>query len=382
MIFPLNRRLNYWLTVWQRMSNTLFESQFGAPPEAVAIGHGRANLIGEHTDYNDGLVMPVLLGHHTVVALSLRDDKIISGISDRFGALDRPVDNPCDGSWLDFVSGALAMARLNGFGTGKDGKCGINIAVSSQVPPGAGVSSSAALEIALLRALGALNPVAFNKVSPVDLARMGQQIEHDFVGTTCGIMDQMIAAIAPEGQTMLFDVRSMVTSCLPLFVGYDFLVIHSGADRKLSEGAYNERLAQCRKASCEMGVASLRDADLRACEGLSDPLLKKRARHVISENIRVQKAAIALETGKADEFGKLMDECHASLDADFDVSSPVLNGLVANLKAAGAIGARLTGAGFGGCVIALCVREQGDHILDSIKSSNPKAWLVDRIEGL
>ena len=364
------------------MSSALYESHFGESPEAVAIGHGRANLIGEHTDYNEGLVMPVLLRHHTVVALSPRQDNMICGISDRFDALDRLVDSPCDGSWLDFVTGALTMARLNGFAVGHEGKCGINIAVSSQVPAGAGVSSSAAFEIALLRALGALTPARFDRFSPAELARMGQQIEHDFVGTACGIMDQMVAAVAPVGQAMLFDVRSMETRCMPLFPGYDFLIIHSGADRKLSEGAYNERLAQCQKAASEMGVASLRDADLIACDGLADPLLKKRARHVISENIRVQKAAIALEAGKADEFGQLMDECHASLDADFGVSSPVLNGLVANLKNAGAVGARLTGAGFGGCVVALCAREQGDHILEAIRLSNPNAWLVDRIEGL
>ena len=364
------------------MSSTLFESHFGVPPEAVAIGHGRANLIGEHTDYNDGLVMPVLLRHHTAVALSPRNDNIINGVSDRFGVFDRRVDSPCDGSWLDFVSGALSIARRNGFAVGNEAARGINIAVSSNVPAGAGVSSSAAFEIALLRALGALAPDMFDAISPADLARMGQQIEHDFVGTACGIMDQMVATIAPVGQAMLLDVRSMETRCIPLFAGYDFLVIHSGADRKLSEGAYNERLAQCQNAAREMGVASLRDADLSACAELGDPLLQKRARHVISENMRVQKAAIALETGKADQFGQLMDECHASLDTDFEVSSPVLNALVANLKAAGAIGARLTGAGFGGCVVALCPRDKSDQILAAIRSSNPNAWLVDRIVGL
>lgn len=364
------------------MRSALFESYFGVVPKAVAIGHGRANLIGEHTDYNDGLVMPVLLRHHTVVALSPREDNLIRGVSDRFDALNRSVDSPCDGSWLDFVTGALTVARQNGFAVGGEGKSGINIAVSSNVPAGAGVSSSAAFEIALLRALGALTPAMFDTISPADLARMGQLIEHEFVGTICGIMDQMVAAVAPKAQAMLFDVRSMETRCMPLFTGHDFLVIHSGADRKLSEGAYNERLAQCNKAAGEMGVASLRDADLASCTRLADPLLQKRARHVISENIRVQDAAIALETGKVHEFGQLMDASHASLDNDFDVSSPILNSLVANIKAAGAIGVRLTGAGFGGCVIALCSREQGDYILDRITSSNPNAWLVDRIVGL
>ena len=364
------------------MCSALFESYFGEKPKAVAIGHGRANLIGEHTDYNDGLVMPVLLRHHTVVALSPRGDNMIRGVSDRFDALNRSVDSPCDGSWLDFVTGALTMAHQNGFAVGREEKSGINIAVSSTVPAGAGVSSSAAFEIALLRALGALTPATFDTISPADLALMGQLIEHEFVGTTCGIMDQMVAAVAPEGQAMLFDVRSMETRCMPLFAGHDFLVIHSGATRKLSEGAYNERLAQCRKAANEMGVSSLRNADLVACAGLADPLLQKRARHVISENIRVQDAAIALKTGKVDEFGQLMDASHASLDVDYGVSSPTLNSLVANIKVAGAIGARLTGAGFGGCVIALCLREQIDYILDTISSSNPNAWLVDRITGL
>lgn len=364
------------------MSSALFENHFGIVPDVVAIGHGRANLIGEHTDYNDGLVMPVLLRHHTVVALSPRNDNIINGVSDRFGAFDRPIDSPCDGSWLDFVSGALSIARRNGFAAGGEAARGINIAVSSTVPAGAGVSSSAAFEIALLRALGALAPDMFDAISPADLARMGQLIEHEFVGTNCGIMDQMIAAVAPVNQAMLFDIRSMETRCLPLFVGHDFLVIHSGADRKLSEGAYNERLLQCRNAACEMGVTSLRDADLAGCARLADPLLQKRARHVISENIRVQDAVVALETGKADKFGQLMDDCHISLDVDFDVSSPILNALVANLKAAGAIGARLTGAGFGGCVIALCACDKSDQILAEISSSNPNAWLVDRIAGL
>jgi galactokinase len=364
------------------MCSALFESYFGEKPKTVAIGHGRANLIGEHTDYNDGLVMPVLLRHHTVVALSTRNDNIINGVSDRFGAFDRPVDSQCDGSWLDFVTGALSIARCKGFAAGGEAARGINIAVSSNVPAGAGVSSSAAFEIALLRALGALAPDMFDNISPADLARMGQQIEHDYVGTACGIMDQMVAAIAPVGQAMLLDVRSMETRCMPLFAGHDFLVIHSGVTRKLSEGAYNERLAQCRKAANQMGVSSLRNADLVACAGLADPLLQKRARHVISENIRVQDAAIALKTGKVDEFGQLMDASHASLDVDYGVSSPTLNSLVANIKVAGAIGARLTGAGFGGCVIALCAREQGDYILDTISSANPNAWLVDRITGL
>ena len=351
-----------------------FLSHFGTEPMAYGRAFGRANLIGDHTDYNDGFVLPCLLNHHTDVALRLNDSGRITGHSDHFAPESSAIDSQSDGSWLDFVRGAIAMVAETGIETK-----GLDVCVRSNVPAGAGVSSSAALEIALIRGL-----LAAHEAAPMDagiMARYAQRIEHEFVGTQCGIMDQMVSAAASLGQAMLLDCRSLDSALHALFDTADFLVLHSGSSRKLSKGAYNDRLADCQQAAAELGVSSLRDAAAEDVIRIETPRLAARARHVISENMRVLAAIDALKTGDAAAFGALMNDSHESLAGDYEVSSPELDRLVEAARQAGAYGARLTGAGFGGCVVVLAEKSKVDGLLAAVSSACPDSWLVDRISA-
>ncbi|MDA9929811.1 galactokinase [Alphaproteobacteria bacterium] len=348
----------------------IFNAEYSGVPDACGFAHGRANLIGDHTDYNDGFVMPVLLGCKTQVAVGFRDDDQICGRSDAFPTQQRPLDAPCDGSWLDFISGALSVLRPFG-----GALCGVNVMVRSDVPSGAGVSSSAALELALLRALMTAQQLA--PIEAGDLARAAQRIEHDFIGTQCGIMDQMVCAAAQPGEAMLLDCRSLTFECLPLFAGHSFVVIHSGSSRKLSEGLYNARLAECQHAAKTLSVPMLRDAVLQDISADMDQTTQARARHVIGENQRVIDASHALRLADVGRFGALMTASHVSLRDDYEVSSPHLDNLVQAVLDAGALGARLTGAGFGGCCVALCETPQIDTLVNAAATRCPQSYLVD-----
>ena len=355
------------------MSEALFKATFNALPDASASAHGRANLIGDHTDYNQGFVLPCLLTHRTLVSIAWTDDGIITGISDEFGEGSRVIDAACDDTWLDFVTGALTLLKPHGL----EAK-GIQIAVSSSVPAGAGVSSSAALEIAMLRAM--VQSAELDQISPTELAFMAQKIEHEFIGTQCGIMDQMVVSVADQGQAMLLDCQSHDTELVEFFTAGVFMVLHSGSGRKLSEGLYNTRLSECQNASETLQLESLRQATPDMLAGINDPTEQKRARHVITENQRVLDAVQALKADDPDQFGTLMNQSHASLAEDYEVSSPELDHLVAVCQGNKALGARLTGAGFGGCVVVLVRPEDQDYILAAVKHDCPKAYLVDIIK--
>ena len=355
------------------MSEALFKATFNAAPDASTFAHGRANLIGDHTDYNQGFVLPCLLTHRTHVSIAWTDDGMITGISDEFGEASRPINAACDGTWLDFVTGALALLKPHGL----EAK-GVQLAVSSSVPAGAGVSSSAALEIAMLRAM--VQSAKLDPISPTELAFMAQKIEHEFIGTQCGIMDQMVVSMADQGQAMLLDCQSHQTELVEFFTAGVFMVIHSGSGRKLSEGLYNTRLSECQNASKTLQLESLRQAMPDMLALINDPTEQKRARHVITENQRVLDAVQALKADDPEQFGALMNQSHASLAKDYEVSSPELDYLVAVCQGNKAFGARLTGAGFGGCVVVLARPEDQDHILAAIKQDCPKAYLVDIIK--
>ena len=355
------------------MSEALFTSTFNAKPAMSAFAHGRANLIGDHTDYNQGFVLPCLLTHRTHVSIAWTNDGMISGVSDDFGKASRPIEAHCDGTWLDFVTGAIALLKLHGLKAN-----GINLAVSSTVPPGAGVSSSAALEIALLRAM--VQSTGINTIDQTNMAFIAQKIEHDFIGTKCGIMDQMVVSVADQGQAMLLDCMSHEIELVNFFTSGVFLVIHSGSGRKLSEGLYNTRLQECQNASISLQRESLRQASLDDLPKIADPIELKRARHVISENQRVLDAVAALKADAPEEFGLLMNQSHASLAEDYDVSSPELDKLVDVCQNNQALGARLTGAGFGGCVVVLTRPEHQTQILSAVKDQCPQAYLVDCIQ--
>ena len=356
------------------MSDALFEHHFAALPQVTATAHGRANLIGDHTDYNNGFVLPCLLTHQTSVSISLTEEGMITGVSEEFGLASRPLDQECDGQWLDFISGALAVLTPYGL----DGR-GIQVAVSSAVPAGAGVSSSAALEIALLRAL--VKAAGLTDIAPKDMAKIAQKIEHDFIGTQCGIMDQMVVSVARPGQAMVLDCQSHDIALVEFFPSAVLMVFHSGSGRKLSEGLYNTRLSECQMAAQALNLPSLRQANLTMLDQLTDPIALQRARHVISENQRVQDAVIALKADEPEMFGALMVQSHQSLAKDYEVSSPVLDQLVQTCLDANALGARLTGAGFGGCVVALVKAGDEDRILAAVSQHCPKAYLVDVISA-
>ena len=353
---------------------TSFNTQFGTKPMAVAHAHGRANLIGEHTDYNDGLVLPCKISNRTEVALTMRNDDLICGISNHFSAGQKTVYTGLDGHWLDFVIGALHQLLPIG------GRFqGVDIVVKSDIPPGAGVSSSAALEIALLRAL----VMAQRLPCPTDLqlAFMAQRIEHNFIGTQCGIMDQMVVAAATPGTCMILDCRSLDYKLMSLPAGHAVAVVHSGSVRRLSDSVYNQRLAECAAAAEIFGVNSLRDATTDMLRKFAVDNKMKRAKHVINENARVQAAFDCLVRNDSSGLGALMDASHDSLRDDYEVSSPELDQLVCSLRSASALGAGLTGAGFGGCGVALCEKASIDAVISHALLRNPGSYLIDLIRN-
>lgn len=351
------------------MSESLFENHFGIAPTTMRAAHGRVNLIGEHTDYCGGYVMPTLISQRLIVEIGARDDGLINGISSEFGAEQAEVASIKEGSWLLFVKGAMALMNERGAGL-----TGLNVATRSTIPAGAGVSSSAAFEIALLRALSEMTSIS---LSPQEMAIMGQRIEHEYIGTKCGIMDQMAIAMAEIGQALFLDCHTLKTEILAIPEDCCIAIIHSGSSRKLSASLYNERLAETIEAAKQMGLASLRDATMDDLAKLNDETLMRRSHHVISENQRVLTAKAALKAGDAAALGLAMTESHISLREDYEVSSDELDHLVSTAIAQGAYGARLTGAGFGGCIVALLHEDSADEMIEAITESCENSWLVD-----
>ena len=323
-----------------------FEASFGRAPDAVASAPGRVNLLGEHTDYNDGFVLPIAIGQRTEVSIGrasgpmhrLRSREV--GVEARF----MPAQTP-DESFARYVFGCLRVfAERFGEAPGP-----LDIHVASDVPMNVGLSSSAALEVATLRALRRLHAVALDDV---ELALLAQRAEIEHAGVRCGVMDQMASSLASAERALFLDTRTLETRAVPLPHGSALLVLDSGLPRELAGSAYNERRGECEAACRLLGVGSLRDvAQPAEVERLPEPL-RRRARHVVAENARVLRAAGGVD---AVEFGALMNASHASLRDDYEVSVPLLDRLVAVLQAHPRVrGARLTGAGFGGACVALC----------------------------
>jgi galactokinase len=338
-----------------------FREAYGRAPRLFRAP-GRVNLIGEHTDYNDGFVLPIALDRDTVVAAGRRDDRRIVARSADGGdpgtvELDAPPATR-RGQWLDYVEGTARVLEER-FGP----LPGADLLVAGDVPVGAGLSSSAALEIAVGTALAGLAGWALD---PRDLALAGQAAEHRFVGTRCGIMDQLASALGQAGHALFIDCRSLETRTIPVSPDRaSVLVFDSGVRHQHSSGEYNVRRAQCEEALARLlarqpGLRALRDVareDLeRHAEALPEPLLR-RARHVVTEIARTAEAAEGLSRGDLAGFGRLMYASHESLRRDYEVSVPELDTLVeAAAGAPGVFGARMTGGGFGGCAIALVER--------------------------
>jgi len=352
-------------------SAKLFHSFFQKEPSITTSAHGRVNLIGEHTDYNNGFVLPSLIPQSLQVSINPRDDDKIIGISSEFGELQSSISSPNDGTWLDFVRGTIYFCQKI-----SPSIKGMNVAVSSSIPSGSGLSSSAALEIALLRAISQLKDLS---IQSEEMAKIGQQIEHQFVGTQCGIMDQMASSCGTFGQAIFLDCENLQTKSIPVFSHHSFVIIHSGSTRKLSHGKYNERKNETSKASEILKVPSLRHAAIDQLMKIEDPIIKKRAKHIISENDRVLEAVSYLELNDPISFGELMNLSHHSMRDDYEISSDELNQVVESANKNGALGARLTGAGFGGCVVILTANKELSSVLKSVLEDCPQAYLVTTI---
>ena len=352
-------------------SKDLFIKFFSELPEVSTSAHGRVNLIGEHTDYNNGFVLPTLIPQKINVSIRRRNDKKIIGCSDDFGFKESVLDSPTDGSWIDFIKGAITLLNKESANF-----LGIDIAVTSDVPIASGLSSSAALEVSSLKALSSLANLDLDEIK---IAKLGQKIEHEFIGTNCGIMDQLVSARAEFGEVLFIDCESLNSKSLKFFPNHTFLIFHSGNKRKLSISEYNSRKKETEIASDLLQVSSLRHTNINQIINIKDKIIRKRAKHIISENQRVLNAVKELEENNAINFGKLMYESHNSMAHDYEISSPELDGIVDAAKIAGATGARLTGAGFGGCVVILVPKSKIEIISKRILEKYPKSFFVTKI---
>jgi galactokinase len=327
------------------------ETFFGGAPDALASAPGRVNLLGEHTDYNDGFMLPVATPQATSVALAKSHDDQHHFYS---GTLDGNVTFAAQGGsapagFGSYLEGCVRLLENEGVEVPP-----LRAFVTTELPVGSGLSSSAALEVATLRALRQLLSV---DLDDVQLARLAQRAEIEYARVNCGIMDQMASSLCDQQHMLFIDARTLEHRLVPLPRDTELIVIDSGVPRTLAASKYNERRAECEEAARKLSVASLRDVtDPAVVEQLPEPL-SRRARHVVLENLRVLEAAGRAGTSgvSAERFGELMNASHDSLRDDYEVSIPELDELVALLRATpGVLGARLTGAGFGGACVALC----------------------------
>ena len=331
-----------------------FGDCFGGQPEGVWRAPGRANLIGEHTDYNQGWVLPFALDLGVTVAASQRDDGVLAiGSRQAPGArAELPLATLAPGAvtgWAAYPAGVAWALREAGHPVS-----GASLAVDSDLPQGAGLSSSAALECATALALAGLN--GLDPPRP-ELATLAQHAENDFVGVPTGIMDQFASLLSQAGHALLLDCRTGGTTAVPLDpagAGLELTIIDTGARHALGDGQYAQRRSECDRAAALLGVGSLRDVTgPAAVAGLADPVLRRRARHVITENRRVEETVALLAGGDLAGVGAVLRASHASLRDDFEVSWPEADVAVDAATAAGALGARMMGGGFGGSALAL-----------------------------
>jgi galactokinase len=331
-------------------SQHAFARAFAREPEALARAPGRVNLLGEHTDYNDGYVLPTAIPRYTEVALARRGDGRVVVESETLGERGdyRLGQEARTGGFVDYVAGVTRALVEHGQPVE-----GFDAIVCSSVPVGGGLSSSAALAVALLRALRARFALALDDLALAELAHWS---ETRHVGVPVGMLDPMACSLADERTALLIDMQTRACERLALPEAVEIAVVGSGVAHRNAEGGYRTRRDECRRAAAELGVASLRDATVDRLGELPEPLAR-RARHVITENARVLAGVQALRDGDAVRFGVLWWASHASLRDDFEVSVPEVDAIVERARHVPEIlGARITGGGFGGCVVALVRR--------------------------
>ncbi|MFC4113086.1 galactokinase [Nonomuraea zeae] len=338
-----------------------FRAAYGASPQTVWRAPGRVNLIGEHTDYNDGFVLPFAVPWGVTAAITPRPDGTI-----RLLSLQSPDGEPVtmtdrdqSKGWTRYVVGVLAMLG--------DRVAGADIAIDGDVPQGAGLSSSAALEVAVASALNELHDLG---LSPMEIALLSQKAENDFVGMPCGIMDQAASALSQEGHALFLDCRSLGSRNIPFDLaahGLSLLIIDTQVHHEHAGGEYAKRRAECESAARKLGVPALRDVtDLAGALDRLQGDERKRTMHVVTENHRVEALIGLLRAGAVTEIGALLNASHLSLRDQYEVSSPELDLAVEAAIRGGARGARMTGGGFGGSAIALVPEERLDSVRESV----------------
>ncbi len=335
---------------------------------------GRVNLIGEHVDYNDGPVLPFALPQVTSTRATARAGATVTVLSRSTGAAEFAVaTSPGEVvGWSAYVAGVVWALRQQSFDVP-----GLDLTIWSDVPVGAGLSSSAALTCSVA---AAIDDEAGFGMSPEQTAEVARAAENGYVGVPTGAMDQLASMLCSAGHALLLDCRSMQTRQInldPVGAGLALLLIDTGARHELAGSEYADRRADCERAAADLGLTSLRDAEPDAIDSLAPRRLRRRARHVISEITRVGDVVTLLEADRMAEIGPLLSASHASLRDDFEVSTPELDVAVDGALAAGALGARLVGGGFGGCAIALCHGRDEPAVRHSVRTAyGDRGWRV------
>jgi len=340
----------------------------------ISIAPGRVNLMGEHTDYNDGFVLPTAIDFFTCVCGSLKEGSNVSITAldfddevDHFDLQD-DISPHNDDIWKNYVRGAFYFLKMEGYSLG-----GCALTISGTIPKGTGLSSSASLEIAILNTLSELFGLSLNNLK---MAQIGQKIENDFVGLSCGIMDQLSSACGIEGQALQIDCRNFKISNITIPPSLSLMIVNSNLKRQLTTSAYNDRRRECQQAAKLMGVESLRDVTEKTFlsqKNYMPELIARRAEHVITENARVIKMATALRKANIEEISSIMANSHASMKNLFEISTPEIDILVniisKFINSSG--GVRMTGGGFGGCVVALLPASLVDGVRKQIDIQYP-----------
>ncbi|WP_432453545.1 galactokinase [Agarivorans sp. QJM3NY_29] len=347
-----------------------FMEMTGASASYFIQAPGRVNLIGEHTDYNDGFVLPCAIDYQAVVAAAPRSDSMVRVISVDYNNqinefdITQPLQFDQNCMWVNYVRGVISCLLNKGYQLG-----GADIAVSGNVPQGAGLSSSAALEVVIGQTFKTLFDLA---ITQQEIALIGQAAENNFVGCNCGIMDQLISAEGQANHALLIDCRSLETTAVAMPEEMAVVIINSNKKRGLVDSEYNTRREQCEAAARGLGVSALRDVSetlFNEKAATLEPIVAKRARHVITENTRTLAAAEALKANDMAKLSVLMEQSHASMRDDFEITVPEVDALVDIVKqqigAQG--GVRMTGGGFGGCVVALMPPSLVDGVCQAVE---------------
>lgn len=350
----------------QERVTAAYQTRYGKPPEAIIRAPGRVNLIGEHTDYNDGFVLPVAIDRAVFIAAGKRSDKTVNVHSldfkedFSFTAGEPRGDSPKH--WADYIRGVFWLLQEQGYKLG-----GLDLATVSDVPIGAGLSSSAATELGSIETLEHFFDLS---IPQQQKALLGVEVEHQYIGVPCGIMDQTISALGVEGHALLIDCRSLQTTPVPIPSGVSILVMDTRKSRGLVDSEYALRRQQCEEAAHILGVKALRDVPVAVFEvrqGELPEVHRKRVRHVVTEDARTLQTVDMLRNGQLKEAGQMLNESHSSLRDDYEVSCRELDVIVALTQAQpGVYGARMTGGGFGGCAVALVEDEAVDNIIKQV----------------